>query len=143
MKNEELKTIEFTNIIISKVFGETEVCGILKVSRKPLSFLGDVDIDKAEIRGLGSVEGVILAVPVFVGSTVGPYVLFSLMKRGSLPKALITTAVDPTLIAGCVLTELPLYRVSSKDFELLVKYDGYEVCLREGRLTLINIGSSR
>ncbi|PUA32141.1 MAG: hypothetical protein B7O98_05560 [Zestosphaera tikiterensis] len=126
------------DIPVSKVFSESEVCGVLRVSKKPLSFLGDVDVDKAEVKGLGSIGGVILAVHAFVGSTVGPYVLFSLMKRGSLPKALITTAVDPTILAGCVLTGLPLYKVNPKDLELLIKYDGCNVCLQGGKLTILD-----
>lgn len=125
---------------VSRIYGSGNVCGELKVSTHPFSFLGDVVVESAELRGVGSIARSVLVVPAFVGSTVGPYVLYALSKRGLAPKALVTKSIDPTLVAGCVLAGVPLYKFVSSfvDFNELKSLEGLKACVEED---LLRIGS--
>ncbi len=121
---------------VSKVFGADHVCGVLMVTVKPFSFLGDVAVDSAEIRGVGRVADSILVTPAIVGSTVGPYILYALSRRGTAPRALITKSIDPTLVAGCVVANVSLYRLlgGDSDLDVLRLLSGAEACVSEGML---------
>jgi len=123
---------------VSRVYGSDSVCGVLRVSVRPFSFLGDVVVESGEVRGVGSVARSVLVVPALVGSTVGPYVLYALGKRGLAPKALITRSIDPTLVAGCVLANVSLYRLVSNavDFNELKALEGLDACVEEDKLRI-------
>ncbi len=123
---------------VSRVYGSSNVCGELKVSVRPFSFLGDVVVESGEVRGVGSVARSVLVVPALVGSTVGPYVLYALGKRGLAPKALITRSIDPTLVAGCVLADVSLYRFVSGavDFNELKALEGLDACVEGDKLRI-------
>jgi len=84
------------------------------VSAKPISFLGGVDADSGiiierdhDLRGK-SMKGRILCFPHGHGSTVGSYVLYSLAKKGLAPKAIINQTVDPVVIVGAIIAEIPM-----------------------------------
>ncbi|MEM0038239.1 MAG: DUF126 domain-containing protein [Zestosphaera sp.] len=121
---------------VAKVFGADSVCGVLMVAAKPFSFLGDVTVDLAEVRGVGRIAGTILLAPAAVGSTVGPYVLYALSRRGLAPKALAVKSVDPALVAGCVLAGVSLYRLLDEgaDFNALKALSGANACIEGGVL---------
>jgi len=121
---------------VSRVYGSDNVCGVLRVSVRPFSFLGDVVVESGEVRGVGSVARSVLVVPALVGSTVGPYVLYALGKRDLAPKALITRSIDPTLVAGCVLANVSLYRLVSNavDFNELKALEGLDACVEDNKL---------
>ena len=122
---------------VSRIYGSKDVCGELKVSTHPFSFLGDIIVESGEVRGVGSIARSILVVPALVGSTVGPYVLYALSKRGLAPNALITRSVDPTLVAGCVLADVPLYRfISNVDFNEFKKLEGLKACVQDNVLKI-------
>jgi len=123
---------------VSRIYGSRSVCGELKVSTHSFSFLGDVVVENAEVRGVGTIARSVLVVPAFVGSTVGPYVLYALSKRGLAPKALVTKSVDPTLVAGCVLAGVSLYKFvnSSVDFSELKSLEGLKACIEENLLRI-------
>jgi len=96
------------------VFDDEVIEGVVLKSNTPISPLGDIDpktgeiIDpQSNIRGK-SVSNKILVAPYFRGSTVGSYVLFALSKYGVAPKAIIVGRVDPMLVAGCVIGNIPL-----------------------------------
>ncbi len=95
--------------------------GIVLKSNTPLSPLGDIDpktgkiMDpQSDIYGI-TVSGKILVVPYFRGSTVGSYVLFALSRYRVAPKAIIVGRIDPMLVAGCVLGNIPL--IELEDYE--------------------------
>lgn len=121
---------------VSKVFGADHVCGVLRVATEPFSFLGDVTVDSAEVRGVGRVADSILVAPAVVGSTVGPYILYALSRRGAAPRALITKSIDPALVAGCVVANVSLYRFleEGSDLNALRSLSGAEACVSEGAL---------
>jgi hypothetical protein len=53
-------------------------------------------------------RGVILCFPHGHGSTVGSYVLYSLVKRGIGPKAIVNEIADPVVVVGAVIAEIPM-----------------------------------
>jgi len=86
-------------------------CSEIVLSEKPVSLLGDVDVEGGIVRGVGEVSGRILVVPASVGSTVGSYVLYALSRNGKAPIAIITSSIDPIVVTGAVIGNIPLYRL--------------------------------
>jgi len=84
------------------------------VSKKPISFLGGVNPETGEIIERGHdinghlLKGVILCFPHGHGSTVGSYVLYSLVKRGVGPKAIVNEVADPVVVVGAVIAGIPM-----------------------------------
>jgi predicted aconitase with swiveling domain len=84
------------------------------VSLKPLSFLGGVDpangviVDKEHDLYGESVKGKILCFPHGHGSTVGSYVIYALAKKGFAPKAIVNKKIDPVIVVGAVIAEIPM-----------------------------------
>jgi hypothetical protein len=84
------------------------------VSKKPLSFLGGIDPETGVITERGhdlkgkSVKGTVLCFPHGHGSTVGSYVLYSLVKREMGPCAIVNVTADPVVIVGAVIAEIPM-----------------------------------
>ncbi len=96
------------------LFNREVIEGTVLKSPTPISPLGDIDpktgeiIDpRSTIKGQKITEKILVA-PYFRGSTVGSYVLFALAKYGTAPKAIIVGRIDPMLVAGCVLGNIPL-----------------------------------
>lgn len=120
---------------------------ILKV--EALSFLGDVDrergvlvSDETGCRG-AEIKGRVLFVRKFRGSTVGPYVLYSLCKRGLAPKAIVMCKPDTAVMAGVVLCRISalvglpewVYAVASTGDRVRVEVNGafLRLCLLKVR----------
>ena len=84
------------------------------VSKYPLSFLGGVDpqtgkiIEKSHDLNGERVTDAILCFPHGHGSTVGSYVLYSLVKRGVGPKAIVNETADPVVVVGAVIAGIPM-----------------------------------
>ena len=84
------------------------------VSKNPLSFLGGVDpetgviIEKNHDLNGEKVGGTVLCFPHGHGSTVGSYVLYSLVRRGVGPKAIVNEKADPVVVVGAVIAEVPM-----------------------------------
>lgn len=88
--------------------------GTALVSGKPLSFLGGVDPDTGKViekdhdlKGM-CLKGKVLCFPHGHGSTVGSYVLYSLVKNGIGPEAIVNATADPVIVAGAVISEIPM-----------------------------------
>ncbi|MFP3213682.1 MAG: DUF126 domain-containing protein [Nitrososphaeria archaeon] len=107
------------------VEGPSMIRSTLKVIDKPISFLGMVNpktgILKADDNPI-EITGVILSFPYMIGSTVAPYIIYSLKKNKKAPLAIISSSVDALLASGCAISDIPLLIVSQSDFELLKKY---------------------
>lgn len=84
------------------------------VSELPISFLGGVDpsdgriIDKKNDLCGDCVSGKILCFPHGHGSTVGSYVLYSLAKKNSAPKAIVNETADSVVVVGAIIAEIPM-----------------------------------
>lgn len=81
-----------------------------------VSFLGDLDPERGVMLG-ESVSNAILIIRGLKGSTVGPYVLYSLSRKGLAPAAIVSYSVDYMLVVSCALAGIPLYEVEDKSAE--------------------------
>ena len=88
--------------------------GTALVSEKPLSFLGGVDYNTGviieknhDLKG-ESLRNKILCFPSGHGSTVGSYVLYSLVKKGFGPKAIVNQVADTVVVVGAIIAEIPM-----------------------------------
>ncbi len=98
--------------------GRTIVAGLCVgqalVSLKPVSFLGGVDttsgviIEKDHDLKGQRIKDKVLCFPYGHGSTVGSYVLYSLVKRGLGPKAIVNQVADPVIVVGAIIAEIPM-----------------------------------
>jgi hypothetical protein len=106
------------------------------VSMKPISFLGGVDVDSGLIVEVGhdlkgkSVKDRILCFPHGHGSTVGSYVVYSLVKRGLGPKAIINQTADPVVVVGAIIAEIPM--IDQVDIQQIRTGDEVEVDCNKG-----------
>ena len=67
----------------------------------PVSFYGELE--------KGFRENIVLLIESSRGSTVAPYVIYRLAKRGKAPMAiLVWSTAEPMIVAGCVLAGIPL-----------------------------------
>lgn len=95
-----------------------------------ISFYGDVDPYTATLYDGRSVAGKVVIAGRSRGSTVGPYVLYSLKQRGLEPKAiLLASKSDPVLVAGAVLAEVVL--IDSLPRDILEVKEGSRVIIEE------------
>ncbi len=111
------------------------------VVRRSISFLGDVDPETGSLKELGiSVAGKVLIAEGFRGSTVGSYVLYALRKRGRAPLAVVMKRLDPVVVAGCVLSSIPIAYVPDLNTGLDARFARL---FRDSRLYLFVESSSR
>jgi predicted aconitase with swiveling domain len=109
--------------------------GTALVSAKPLSFLGGVDYDTGvvieqdhDLKGK-PIKDTVLCFPSGHGSTVGSYVLYSLVKKGLGPKAIVNQVADIVVVVGAILADIPM--VDKIDTQKIrtgdtVEVDGYK-----------------
>jgi len=109
--------------------------GTALVSEKPLTFLGGVDpnsgiiIEKNHDLKGESIKDKILCFPSGHGSTVGSYVLYSLVKRGLGPKAIVNQVADTVVVVGAIIAEIPMIdQIDIKQIQTgdIVEVDGEE-----------------
>ena len=72
-----------------------------------ISLLGDADPEKGTVTGV-SVAGRILAMEGIRGSTVGPYVMWGMARRGLAPLAIVAKKVDLVLVTAAAMSGIPL-----------------------------------
>ncbi len=88
--------------------------GLALVSTKPLSFLGGVDYNSGVVIEKGHdlngqpIKDKVLCFPSGHGSTVGSYVLYSLVKKGCGPKAIVNQVADTVVVVGAIIAEIPM-----------------------------------
>ena len=90
-----------------------KVEGEALVSKEPIGFYGGVDprtgifIEKNHPLEGKSLKGKILVFPNGKGSTVGPYVIYGLMKYGVGPLAIINKETETIVATGVILANVP------------------------------------
>ncbi len=110
--------------------------GTALVSEKPLTFLGGVDpnsgivIEKNHDLKGESLKDKILCFPSGHGSTVGSYVLYSLVKRGLGPKAIVNQVADTVVVVGAIIAEIPM--IDQIDIKQIQTGDTVEVDGKQG-----------
>ena len=82
--------------------------GSLLIVRGRISFYGEVDVERCSLLDGRLLAGRILVFKGSRGSTVGPYILYSLARRGCAPRGLVVCEAEPMLVAGAVLADIPL-----------------------------------
>jgi predicted aconitase with swiveling domain len=84
------------------------------VSKKPISFLGEVNPADGKIIAKDNslcgkcVKDKVLCFPYGHGSTVGSYTLFSLAKKNLAPKAIVNQMADPVVVVGAIIANIPM-----------------------------------
>ena len=84
------------------------------VSKRRISFLGDVDPETGEITDSRSdiygenISGKVLVFPGGRGSTVGSYVIYRMKKNKTAPSAMINLKTEPIIAVGAVIAGIPL-----------------------------------
>jgi predicted aconitase with swiveling domain len=81
-----------------------------------------------------SVEGKVLCFPHGHGSTVGSYVLYSLAKKGIGPKAIVNEVMDPVIVVGAIIADIPM--VDQIDVSQISTGDEVEVDGEKGIITI-------
>ncbi len=111
------------------------------VTSQPISFLGGIDpadgkiIEKNHALCGTCIKDKILCFPHGHGSTVGSYVLYSLAKRGTGPKAIINKAADPVIVVGAIIADIPM--ITGVDVEQIKTGDLVDVDACEGTVTIL------
>ena len=113
--------------------------GRVLISEQPISFYGGVDPNTGVIRERKhplqniSIKNRILFFPYGKGSTVGSYIIFSLAKNSSAPKAIINIESEQIVIIGCMIANIPLIDKVDKVFLKMVENnDIVKVVVRNG-----------
>lgn len=115
--------------------------GVALVSTKPLSFLGGVDyssgvvIEKDHDLNGQLLRDRVLCFPSGHGSTVGSYVLYSLVKKGVGPKAIVNQIGDIIIVVGAIISEIPL--VDQIDIKQIKTGDVVEVDGDKGSVKIL------
>lgn len=117
--------------------------GKLLLSKKPINFLGMVDIQSGEITTTSNdverqnLKGKILVFPNSIGSSVGAYTIYSLKSNNVAPNGIIcTNNVDITTASGCAISNIPLAFIDNQRhndlvncIKILGKNKGMEITL--------------
>ena len=103
--------------------------GVAVRSKKPVSFLGDVDSATGRITDPDnplfgtSIAGKVLIFPEACGSTVGSYVLYDMAEQGTAPAALVASRAETIVAVGAIIAHIPLVDgLSLEDMESI--HDG-------------------
>lgn len=101
--------------------------GELLLSKKPINFLGMVNIQSGEITTTSNdverqnLKGKILVFPNSIGSSVGAYTIYSLKSNNVAPNGIIcTNNVDITTASGCAISNIPLAFIDNQRYNDLV-----------------------
>ncbi len=97
------------------------------VSKKPISFLGDVDPQTGLIVAADNelhtecIAGKVFVFPAGRGSTVGSYTLLRLKKNKVAPLALVAGKSEAVIAVGAVIADIVLVDNVEKEFFNVVK----------------------
>ncbi|MDK2876593.1 MAG: mevalonate 5-phosphate dehydratase small subunit [Archaeoglobaceae archaeon] len=107
---------------------EGVVEGEAVVTRKPISFVGGVDINTGVVIEKGhelegkSIKDKVLVFPLGKGTTYNPFAIYAMKKRGSAPIAIVNEKVEDIVLTGCIIAEIPFVeckeamKIKSGDF---------------------------
>jgi len=118
--------------------------GTAIVSKIPLSFLGGIDyntgvvIEKNHDLEGEALKDKVLCFPSGHGSTVGSYVLYSLVKKGLGPKAIVNRVADTVVAVGAIIADIPM--VDQIDIKQIRTGDTVEVDGDKGTVKVLKRG---
>lgn len=119
--------------------------GTALIFHEPIGFYGDID-EEGSIVAKGhphegeSVSDKILIYPEAKGSSAGCMMLHLLAKHGKKPAGIVNTRhLDPNLVEGAILTNIPLLCYPEQDpYTLLASGDRIEIDGESGLLVKIS-----
>jgi uncharacterized protein len=137
-----------TDIIKGRCIVESarKISGPVLFSSFPIAFLQGVDPERGVVSDKKSdiyneeFRGKILIFPNAIGSSVGAYVIYRMVKNRTAPLAMIARTADIITASGCALSGIPLYDVSEEYFDILKKFDKITI---EGKTGIIRRFGSR
>ncbi len=91
-----------------------------------ISFYGEVDPERGTLIDGRSIAGKVLVARRSRGSTVGSYVILALKYNGVEPAAILMKRAEPIVVAGAVLSGIPLVDMLPDEFFKKVR-DGVQV----------------
>lgn len=109
------------------------------VTKQTIGFYGGIDpntgivIEKGhELEGQ-KLTGRVLVFPRGKGSTAGPYVLYSSVRRGNGPVAIINIEADAIIAVGAVMSNIPLIdKLDQNPLEVITSGDKLRINADEG-----------
>ena len=113
------------------------------VSTKPISFLGGVDPADGKVAERNHdlcgkcIKDKVLCFPHGHGSTVGSYVLYSLVKKKLAPKAIVNQKADPVVVVGAIIAKIPMIdqvditQIKTGDLVEVDAYNGFVKILKQ------------
>jgi predicted aconitase with swiveling domain len=111
---------EVFNMTGAKVFKSRKITagkatGPALVAKECVALRGFINFEKGtfnigELEG-ASIAGTVLIFPSSKGSTLWSMTLDSTCRYGNAPAAIINSKVDPFVVLGCVLQDIPLVQV--------------------------------
>ena len=116
-----------------KTIVKGSVTGKVLKSNQPINFLGTIDkktgsiTDKKHDLSGKSIKDTILLFPHGIGSSVGAYTIYSLKSNNVAPLAMACQKADLTVASGCALANIPLFILSSSEYDSIK--DGDEISL--------------
>jgi len=123
--------VVFKGRALVKGFAEGEAVVVNEIS-----FYGDVDPETGMLFDGRSLRDKILVSYKPRGSTVGSYIIYALKMNNVSPKAIIMSSSEPIIVAGCVLSGIPLVDgISINDLKTIK--DGDLIIVKEG-LVFVN-----
>jgi predicted aconitase with swiveling domain len=102
----------FKMILKGHIINKGKAEGYAIVVNTPFSFIGDFDPKTGKLlmseRLDESVDGKILVCPTGKGGTLGPYVAYDAMSRGTAPVAVVCAKADPILALSAITIDIPM-----------------------------------
>jgi len=115
-----------TIVHVDRAWGPT-VTGQVLVMREGFSPRYDLDRVTGIISRIGhsvegeSVKGKILVIPTSKGGVAGGWAFFDLLHKGIAPLALVFGKLNPVMVQGAVLANMPITEGWDKDLVQLLK----------------------
>lgn len=115
-----------TSVQVDRAWGPT-VTGQVLVMREGFSPRYDLDRVTGIISRIGhsvegqSVKGKILVIPTSKGGVAGGWAFFDLLHKGIAPLALVFGKLNPVMVQGAVLANMPITEGWNNDLVQLLK----------------------
>lgn len=127
--------------IIGKCLNGGDVMAEAFVVDFPFSLISDFDPHTGCLVAEGhpldgmSMAGKILACPEGRGGTMGPFILYEAMRRGTAPAAILCEKIDPVLFEAAITVDIPFF--SEFDCRLAEQLKtGWRLSIRNGDICI-------
>ncbi len=102
----------FKMILTGHIINKGNAEGYAMVVNTPFSFIGDFDPTTGKLlisEKMGEdMRGKVLVCPTGKGGTLGPYIAYHAMIRGTAPVAIVCDKADPILALSAITIDIPM-----------------------------------